>query len=48
MENAMALKNRKTILLVDDDSYFRSAMATELRALGYLVVCARTVREPSR
>jgi CheY-like chemotaxis protein len=40
MENAMVLKNRKTILLVDDDQYFRFAMATELRALGYLVVCA--------
>jgi DNA-binding response OmpR family regulator len=40
MEKVMTLKNRKTILLVDDDSYFRFAMATELRALGYLVVCA--------
>jgi len=31
---------KKMILLVDDDAYFRFAMATELRALGYLVVCA--------
>jgi DNA-binding response OmpR family regulator len=34
------MKRKKMILLVDDDAYFRFAMATELRALGYLVVCA--------
>ena len=31
---------KKTILLVDDDAYFRFALATELRSIGYLVVCA--------
>lgn len=31
---------KKMILLVDDDNRFRFAMATELRALGYLVVSA--------
>ena len=34
------MNQKKVILLVDDDAYFRFAMATELRALGYLVVCA--------
>ena len=34
------VKRKKTILLADDDSSFRFAMATELRSLGYLVVCA--------
>jgi len=34
------MKRKQLILLVDDDAYFRFAMATELRALGYLVVCA--------
>lgn len=34
------INNRKTILLVDDDSSFRFAMATELRAEGYLVASA--------
>ena len=36
----MTLINKKTIFLTDDDSAFRLAMATELRSLGYLVVCA--------
>jgi CheY-like chemotaxis protein len=31
---------KNTILLVDDDAYFRFAMATELRAAGYLVQSA--------
>ena len=34
------MNRKKTILLIDDDAYFRFAMATELRAMGYLVVCA--------
>ena len=34
------MNHKKTILLIDDDNYFRFAMATELRAQGYLVVCA--------
>jgi len=34
------LNREKTILLVDDDHNFRFSMATELRALGHLVVCA--------
>ena len=34
------INDRKTILLVDDDSSFRFAMATELRAEGYLVASA--------
>lgn len=34
------MNKKKTILLVDDDSYFRFALATELRSDGYLVVCA--------
>ena len=33
-------ERKKMILLVDDDSYFRFAMATELRAAGYLVQSA--------
>jgi DNA-binding response OmpR family regulator len=32
--------SKNTILLVDDDAYFRFAMATELRAAGYLVQSA--------
>ena len=36
----MSLKNKKTIFLTDDDSAFRLAIATELRSLGYLVICA--------
>ena len=34
------LNGREAILLIDDDVYFRFAIATELRAAGYLVVCA--------
>ena len=34
------MKSKKLILLVDDDTPFRFAMATELRTLGYLVLCA--------
>ncbi len=33
-------RSRGTILLVDDDAYFRFAVATELRAAGYLVQSA--------
>jgi DNA-binding response OmpR family regulator len=33
-------ERKKMILLVDDDAYFRFAMATELRAAGYLVQSA--------
>ena len=38
--DAMIENRKKTILLADDDSSFRFAMATELRSLGYLVVSA--------
>ena len=34
------MNTKKLILLVDDDTPFRFAMATELRTLGYLVLCA--------
>jgi DNA-binding response OmpR family regulator len=42
MSIAVSCKDRSngTILLVDDDAYFRFAMATELRATGYLVQSA--------
>ena len=34
------INKKKTILLVDDDGYFRFALATELRAQDYLVISA--------
>jgi DNA-binding response OmpR family regulator len=34
------MNHKKTILLVDDDAYFRFAMATELRVAGYIVQSA--------
>ena len=34
------MNRKKTILLVDDDAYFRFAMATELRVAGFIVQSA--------
>ena len=34
------MNRKQMILLVDDDAYFRFAMATELRVAGFIVQCA--------
>lgn len=39
-EEPKRINKKKTILLVDDDGYFRFALATELRAQNYLVISA--------